>query len=308
MSYDLYLFPRADGTLNAQAFAKFFQGRRNYKVEGAQVVYMNDATGVYFVFEFIPASNDEILDQQLESEADATPERRQPHILFNLNYYRPHTFGLEAAPELECCVRHFDMFVDDPQLDGMGRGAYSNEGFLRGWNKGNSFAIQTIQKTPEYKARPITTIPVAELENNWRWSYKREELLAELKNDIFIPRIFYFLIEGQLRTAIVWGDGIPIAIPRTEVVILFREQLQKRILGFGKANSMACVKFGQLEPFLRPYSQKKSVLEYFLLDYQSPPKDLVKFIQDQPEVSKEFLKPLQLDEVFGRELVAQVLT
>ena len=37
-------------------------------------------------------------------------------------------------------VHAFDLVVDDPQMAGMGRGEFSADGFLAGWNAGNRFA------------------------------------------------------------------------------------------------------------------------------------------------------------------------
>lgn len=297
MSYDLFLLPRPGNQLSRSDFLEFFESRMHFTVQDDQATYMNDATGVYFVFDFSEGMED----------LDVSEAMRGPHLAFNLNYYRPHIFGLEALQEVIACVEHFNFSVDDPQNDGMGIGEFTEEGFLRGWNAGNMFAIKAIQGNPEYKAPALKTIPDAELEKYWRWSYEREEMYEDIGVDVFVPRIFYFLLEGQLRTATVWTDAIPVALPRTEVVVFYREQLQKKIMGFGKNNSLSFVKFGQLEPFLKPYPLENRVLDYHLLYYEEAPKDLVKFFSEQPETLPNIFTALQPDEIFGREMVAKAL-
>lgn len=298
MSYDLSLKPRQGNEFSRADFLEYFESRRNYTVQDEQATYMNDATGIYFVFDFSEGD---------APEFEASDDARGAQLDFNLNYYRPHIFGLEAAIELSACVEHFNFTVDDPQLEGMGIGEYSDEGFLRGWNVGNAFAIKAIQNNSEYNAAALKTIPDAELEKYWRWSFEREELYESLGVDVFVPRIFYFMLEGQLRTATVWTDAIPVALPRTELVVFYREKLQKKIFGFGKDNSISFVKFGQLEPFLKNYPAQNRILDYHLLSYEAPPKELASFFRDQPETLPNIYTALQIDEVFGREMVARAL-
>ena len=56
----------------------YFENRDRYEVANGQAWYSNDDTGVYFVFEW-------------DDSADG-----QGGPSFNLNYYRPHIFGLEG--------------------------------------------------------------------------------------------------------------------------------------------------------------------------------------------------------------------
>src|SRR5687767_8514009 len=87
MSYDLMLAGGRGGKkLDKKSFAAHFKGRRNYEVGKGQAVYQNENTGVYFVFD----------------------EPADGFVAFNLNYFRPHVFGLEAAIELEAFAKAFD--------------------------------------------------------------------------------------------------------------------------------------------------------------------------------------------------------
>src|ERR1700724_1994964 len=117
MSYDLYF--KAHGQHNlpgTETFAAYFRNRKNYQVSPNQAVYQNETTGVYFSFDF------------------GEPESGDLHdylpVVFNINFFRPHIFGMEAEPELGAFVTEFGLTVFDPQNNGMGEGEYSAEGFL----------------------------------------------------------------------------------------------------------------------------------------------------------------------------------
>jgi len=99
MSYDLF-FTQPEITL--EQFLDYFAGRSRYRVENAQAWYENEDTGVYFCF-----------DYSIEPEYD--PEAPAGIVAFNLNFYRPHFFALEAEPEVRSFVDYFNCSVHDPQ-------------------------------------------------------------------------------------------------------------------------------------------------------------------------------------------------
>ena len=114
MSYDLY-FTKPEITL--QQFEDYFRRRDNYKVENAQAWYENEDTGVYFCFEF---SDEDSKDLDFGK------------ISFNLNFFRPHFFALEAEIEVKEFIDKFGFSINDPQNEGMAEGPFTKEGFIRG--------------------------------------------------------------------------------------------------------------------------------------------------------------------------------
>jgi hypothetical protein len=117
MSYDLYF---TNPRISKEEFLTYFRGRPNYELSDLQAVYQNEDTGVYFIFDYEESGTDSVAS-------------------FNLNYYRPHVFGLEAADELSAFIDSFGFAIHDSQIEGMADGAFSKEGFLKGWNAGNEF-------------------------------------------------------------------------------------------------------------------------------------------------------------------------
>lgn len=202
MSYDLRFRSRPGAApLTREAFAGYFAGRRHVTAQGDQAWYENEDSEVYCSFQWSDGS-----------EAEGEPAGAS----FNLNFYRPRVFGLEAEAEVGAFVRAFDLLVDDPQSDGMGEGEYAAEGFLRGWNRGNEFACQAIRQLQG----PGQSLPGAELERIWRWNRGRAALQEALGDEIFVPRIMLLLHEGEAKPAIAWTSGMPVALPACELIAL----------------------------------------------------------------------------------------
>ncbi|QCP52451.1 hypothetical protein FAZ95_25110 [Trinickia violacea] len=90
MSYDLFFTLPAD--VAQDDVEAYFRQRRCYRVDGG-ATYENPDTGVYFSFA--------VDEGEVPNEQGTGPQRR---IAFNLNYFRPHIFGLEAEPEVSAFV------------------------------------------------------------------------------------------------------------------------------------------------------------------------------------------------------------
>ena len=204
MSYDLYFRPTRP--LDLDEVRAFFE-ERGYKVTEGQAFFENESTGVYFGFDISAAS-----------------------VAFNINYYRPHVFGLEAAAELTSFVAKFGLEIEDPQMHGIGSGAYSAEGFLRGYNAGNELAHGVIASN-EGVERPLA-LPAARNEGIWRWNYARDMIVDELELELgevppcFVPTVMMVVPEGttDVKAIVVWDLQMAIAIPDVDLVVTHDER------------------------------------------------------------------------------------
>src|SRR5262249_20660021 len=149
-------------------------------------------TGVYFHFTYSEPGGED--DEN--PNTDTSAHQGRPYIFFNINFFRPSVFGLEAERVLTRVVEHFNLTVNDPQGDGMGQGEYTPEGFLRGWNAGNRFAISAMRQIQDRGENIIggnLTLPAAVLRTLWEWSIDRNSLNEDLMDfeeiDVFVPRI-----------------------------------------------------------------------------------------------------------------------
>ena len=206
MSYSLFIHfkPRLR---RSDVFA-YFARRRHYKAAKDRVFYANEDTGVYFWF-------------TLQVGWDVLLRRTVKSAEFEVNYNRPSFFGLEAEPELSAFIGAFHPRIEDPQMEGMGEGAYSAEGFLRGWNFGNRFAVG--QTAPAGSDRKLPTMPAAALRAVWEWNFDCGERRDRLKLRHYVPTILFWMVDGRASRVVVWGESMPILLPRVDYVVVARE-------------------------------------------------------------------------------------
>lgn len=220
MSYDLYLRPDA---FDADAIRDWFTARPIYQVEDEQVTYANPETGVYFTFH-IDATTEAV-------EGDEGPGR--PSVAFNMNYFRPHTFALEAEPAIAAFLARFPSRIDDPQR--MGDGPYTREGFLEGWNCGNRSTFSIAAK--QGMDRPLSADP-ARVEAAWAWNYGRAQLQTEAGENLFVPKIVWLQATpgAEPEPAITWTFGVATLIPESLItrVVLVRQERPKLLRMFAR--------------------------------------------------------------------------
>lgn len=296
MSYDLFFTQSDDApALTPEAFTAFFAERAHYTVENSQACYDNHDTGVYFSFEYLTPSP----DTEPPVEAEQLPSGHRPTSLsFNINVFRPSSFGLESALELQAVCDRLHLGVIDPQIGGHTGAAFSRDGYLNGWNTTNQFGVHAITTHSVGEQKPLT-LPRAVIERVWRWNYVNPALSQQLGDDVFVPRVFYVLIDGVVRTASTWFEGIACALPPTDVVLCGRSR--KR--WFGKAtNVTAIVPYEKLRPLLETHGEARTNPQpHVLLTYAKPPVAIAAFLNglDYGEPAFEGVSP---DQVLDREL------
>jgi len=278
MSYDLYF---TTPQISREDFRAYFQKRPGYELHGNQAIYQSKDTGVYFSFEY----------------AEPKPDDREgiKHVaMFNINYYRPHYFILEAEPEVSKLVKHFGFGVHDPQMHGMGDGPYTAQGLLSGWNHGNEVGYEAVLAQPKAPAS-VHSRSGEELEKIWRWNFGRKEYLQELGKDIFIPRIMFAVVGGELSSLCVWPDAISTLIPKVDRLWIPREQLAPK-------PDSCLIKFSEALPLLQPYKVSKYALEAYELPSPATPAAIQSFVSGlKPIVGKP--TGVSMDQVMDRELV-----
>lgn len=281
MSYDLFL-TSTSRDLSADAFNAFFDGRPRYNMHGDDAVYENDDTGVYFLFQY-------------------SAEERS--VAFNLNYFRPHFFGLEAAPEVEAFVQAFDCAIQDPQNEGMGDGPFSVDGFLRGWNAGNRFGYRAMLSRDQPE---LQVYPTAELERVWRWNLAREAVQETVLDSHFVPKQMFMkgVDATRARTFIVWPDGCPIFMPRTDLIVLLREAFSSDPTA-EDPRELTLVNWSEVEPIVSafPFDSDRGC---YRLDYAHPPSEVADFVRSRPIKPHDPSLGLAYDQVLNEELVASL--
>lgn len=209
MSYDLFF--RSPTRLTIEQLTDYFTELPNFSVTAKRAHYENEVTGVYFGFDFT-----------------SEPQEGLVPLAFNMNYFRPHVFGLEAEPVVTAFVEQFELGIDDPQSSGMGQGPYSAEGFLRGWNAGNKFGHRAIM-SHESAPTPLT-MPSARVEGVWRWNMAKDRAADHMFDLIgeappcFVPTVMLFQTgETEVQSLVVWDGEMAVAIPDVDLVLTMTE-------------------------------------------------------------------------------------
>jgi hypothetical protein len=293
MSYDLFFVPRQNKPrIGLEAFQEYFRDRPWYKAPKAHAGYTNEDTGVYFSFTYEEDANK---NDDSGEEGDS-----QHNTSFNLNYYRSHVFGLEAEPEVTAFVNHFEFLIDDPQNDGMGRGKYSPDGFLQGWNAGNRVAYEAIL-TSERKPDRVDTLPADEIERYWRWNLDRGSLQEEVSAAVFVPKIMFLQHDGRVQSFVVWSEAIPTTFPPVDLVLLYRKQLSRLRLAEGESDFALCT-WQEMGNQSLPF--KRGPKNSYVLDYDEPPRNVVDFFTAKTRYTEK-LQRLSEDEILDEELVRE---
>lgn len=219
MSYDLYLYPRKGKRMpTRERFFDHFNGEHFERNDDDEVHYSNPNTGVYFHFAYHEAGAD----------SDNPNTGGRAHVYFNMNYFRPHYFGLEAETVLTPLVEAFKLTVDDPQADGMGQGDYSAEGFLRGWNSGNRFAAAAMRQLGGNTVGGLS-LPMETNRRLWGWNFSREDLLETQHYvdliDTYVPPIWLCQEAGQVKTFCLFPNLVPTTVPKVDYVMVTRDKL-----------------------------------------------------------------------------------
>jgi hypothetical protein len=268
MSYDLFFEAGRGKTLDKKSFATYFKSRASYQVGNGQAIYQNEDTGVYFIFD----------------------EPEDGVVAFNLNLFRPHVFGLEAAPELEQFAKAFAATVTDPQ--GAMEGAFSKEAFVRGWNEANRFAYRSMQE----QDGPTHTWPAKKIREVWEWNYGLAEQRAREGEELFVPTIFAIDVKGEARSVVIWPPDCTILMPVVDAVLVPLAQSGK------ESEELALVPWAEVSAMVRPYQDKSSGIARYRLAFQEWPSDIAGFLAKKRKAVGE-MKGVGMDEILDRELV-----
>lgn len=283
MSYDLYF---TKPKISKEEFDRYFQRRSNYTLNNSQAFYENKDTGVYFSFEHNEDAHGEDGDGLDYS------------VMFNINFFRPTYFILEAEPEVTAFVGHFQCEIEDPQ--GNGNAQYSPAELKRGWEHGNRFGYKAVLQDKDGPDK-IFSRPEQELTAIWQWNHSKEALSAAMTEDIFIPRIMFAIFDGELASLCVWPDAISTLIPKVDRIWIPRSELAPRPLLGRRKDDECVIPFSAAVAVLQPYRVGGYSVDAYKLPAPITPPEIAAFVR-KLSATKINVKGISLDQVLTREL------
>jgi len=217
MSFDLYLYKRKDNQLTEQQVAEYLNDNipHNNSQHPRQWSYENPATGVYFLIDW----NEPDDDPENIKIFDSFQDYQSLNFSFSINFFRPRFFGFEIFPIIEKFINDRDLYVLDPQdeTDPDNPRKFPQGYFQEQWIRHNDKAT-----LDQFEELNFLFLPVEKSNYLWWFQTHREELQESLTEDIFVPG--YFVLKnkenGQLYTACVWPEHIPIILPPVDYLIV----------------------------------------------------------------------------------------
>jgi hypothetical protein len=286
MSYNLYLKPKRTFMARRQALS-YLKQRKHYEVDTkhGQAFYENDDTGVHFQFE-------------LNEDGADSPANGYPY-LFQVNFWRPSYFILEAALEVADFVEHFGCTVLEEDTEAAG--PYSADRFIERWNHGNEFAYrEVIRDSPELR-EGLLTLSTAQLHRIWRWNYTVDAKREAQVEDTYVPKILLALVDGKLSTMAVWPDAISSMLPKVDYLVVGREKFLPP--GLTEDEGQVLLPWHAATDILDRYGTP-SPEEAITLGYIDQPDDVADFVRSLTPGTEEINGA---GTVFDREIVERAL-
>ena len=235
-------------------------------------------------------------DPEELSELNLPDDLVDAHVAFNLCYWRPHVFGLEAEPEVARFVERFDLEVLDEQQPDEGH-VYSAGRFLEGWNEGNEAGYQV--GAAVHPDAP--TLPTSEIRRCWEWNRcVIERQASSLGERVFVAKIAFLREGGVVQSYATWADAMPILLPRVDLVAIVCDSLAQGKRG-RHSKSHTFVEWSQLEQLSRN-GRLDEESGAVIFDYPEPPSAVVDFFRSRRPVERE-IRGLAVYEVKDAELM-----
>ncbi|HZO51571.1 MAG TPA: hypothetical protein VFB63_02585 [Bryobacteraceae bacterium] len=281
MGYDLTFRSRGSGAAPPiEDLHEYFEQRPNFRIDGFTAQYLNEDTGIYFSFDM-----------------------GGDFPMFQLNYARSHVFALEAVDEVRSFMQHFDQIVDDPRIDGMTGGEFSQDKFLAGFDTGNRTGYR-MAADPSTGFEGWFTRPAAVIAAEWRWNFGRAAMQERVGESVFVPKISYFLMEGELRSGAVWSDAIPVAMPEVEYLVIVRDRSWPQRL-LNREPEILALPFAQLEPIAARYRFVPGELGHYQMYWDKAPADVTDFLRNAAMNETPF-EAVSADRILDEETMADV--
>ncbi len=211
MSFDLYFYKEKNSRFQNKDFVDYLNDIIQYSKKNEEWFYENENTEVYFSF-----AKDKIEDEEYLSELKLK-NFTEIELSFNINYFRPDFFGLEAFPVVDEFIKRFNLFVINPQEDDLSLIQPKMGSLYKSWSKSNKKVI-----TQHFEEFELIHFDKDLSDYSWVYNFKIEGLINEFGDDLYIPKIDYFLNThlNQIQTSIIWPIDAPIVLPKVDFYLL----------------------------------------------------------------------------------------
>ncbi len=204
MSYDLSLHPEnPSAPPSASRVRSFLEHRPHWTASDESFAYENEDSGTSFRVHI-----------RSESAPVEAGEEPLPWMSLTMAGSAAHVAGIELCREVAALARELSLTIDDPQMEGMGKGPVDETKLLAGWNFYNAFAIKV---NCAFLNNPVPPhAEKAKLEAALVWNEARGELAS---GGSFVPKIMFARRDdGTVATCVAWA-GVTGLLPEVDLLI-----------------------------------------------------------------------------------------
>lgn len=270
-------------SLSVEELDDWFGARPHYVCADGLYHYQNKDTGVSFAFAQRIAG-DEGTDDALLT------------LRFSLDYFRPGFFAVEAGIELGQCVADLHLHVVDAAT-GRRTEPYRAERFIADWQRGNASACRAMLHGDRVVARFLPDLPRSTLQVVWQWNYTRRMRQAQLGADVHVSPLKLIAYGGEIATAQLWSDAIPIVLAVPDYFLIARNTLAP-VTG---PDLVVVPTLTVMEHVAAFCIRREGAM---LLDYSVPPPAVRAFVQGLAATAR--VSMLTADSVLDRETLEAV--
>lgn len=206
MSYDVGLIAREGRPLpTVEALDAFFRRRAHYRVRdgGGGASYEHEATGVTFDVDYGTHRDEEDWDP----------------IRITAGTHAPHTRALELVEEIAAIVEAFDLLVNDPTMEGMGKGELDRDAFVRGCLFASRFGFVVDMAMRGLNDDTVRLYDEDRMTAHWRWNRHKEATARAVGDDVFVPQVTYVTDGKKTLASVTWTGTMPFLLPEVDVVV-----------------------------------------------------------------------------------------
>ncbi len=271
-------------SLSVEELDDWFGARPHYVCGDGLYHYQNEDTGVSFAFA------QRIVEDEETGGVLLT-------LSFSLDYFRPGFFAVEAGIELGQCVAALHLHVVDAAT---GRSAepYRAERFIADWQRGNASACRAMLQGDRVIARFLPDLPRSTLQVVWQWNYTRRMRQAQLGAGVHVSPLKLIAYGGEIATAQLWSDAIPIVLAVPDYFLIARNTLAPVA---GQPDLVVVPTITVMEHVAAFCIRREGVM---LLDYNVPPPAVRAFVQGLAPTAR--VSVLTADSVLDRETLEAV--
>ncbi|MCE3228075.1 MAG: hypothetical protein K0S32_2626 [Bacteroidetes bacterium] len=213
MSYDLSFYKKKTSSITKHEISDYLTKLVNSEEPNEnEWFYENKETGSYCSFSYYEP------DPNVEYETEDFDGFESTNFSFNINFVRPQFFGEECFPLVEKLALDLDLYILNPQMDGV-PSKPENGAMFKNWNDANSRFAEM-----QFSRMGLKYLEHSKSDYAFRYSLKRNQLQDSLGDNYFVPGIFYLKKHGSdtIETFSIWPEGCPYILPKVDFIFMKR--------------------------------------------------------------------------------------